>query len=273
MEFPPPPPAAALLNGDIQIYKWVWWRSRLRKIISSFAINERNSWRALCPLQTQFSNEKRCAPSFPPTTTPIHLSSAHPCELWGIHSFKCWPQDWDACLVNYFQNQRMRRRDLFWGRTCRAWQFPHSAPYVLLLKTDVSENQNKQNNGVHIDICAADLLLICRIWVDAQFRCSQWFKQQYLSYIKAFLFYSGRRSIYGYIYTRKSFYDDVFLLCDTNKPHPVWEFLPYLLDINMILQPALFLLVCFGVCGSVTVNVISFSVIAIYFLLVAGHPS
>lgn len=155
-------PPAALLNGDVQIYKWVWWRSRPWKIISSFAISERNSSRALCPLQTQFSNEKRCAPSFPPslppTTTTIHLSSAHPRELWGIHSFKCWSQDWDACSVNYFQNQRMRRRDLFWGQTCGPWRFPHSAPYVLLLKMAVSEHQNKQNNGVHADICTTDLL-------------------------------------------------------------------------------------------------------------------
>lgn len=53
----------------------------------------------------------------------------------------------------------MRGRDLFWGRTCRPWQFPHSAPYVLLLETDVSENHNKQHNGVHMDVCAAGLLL------------------------------------------------------------------------------------------------------------------
>lgn len=160
-----PPLCCALLNGDIQIYKWVWWRSRPWKIISSFAINERNSSRALCPLQTQFSNEKRCAPSLPPThpptTTPIHLSSAHPRELGGIHSFKCWSQDSDACSLNSSQNQRMRGGELFWGRTCRPWRFPHSAPCVLLLKMDVCEHQNQQKAGVHADICAC--CWTCRI--------------------------------------------------------------------------------------------------------------
>lgn len=97
------------------------------------------------------------SPCHPPTTTPIHLSSAHPHELWGIHSFKCWFQGpalrIDACSLSYFQNQRMRRGDLFWGRTCRLRQFPHSAPYVLLLETGIFENHNKQNNGVHGDMC------------------------------------------------------------------------------------------------------------------------
>lgn len=88
------PPPSALLNGDIQIYKWPWWRKRPWKIISSFIINERNSSRALCPLQTQFSNEKCCA-SPPPHPFPFSQFIClvpTPHALCGIHSFKCWSQ-------------------------------------------------------------------------------------------------------------------------------------------------------------------------------------
>lgn len=102
----PPPPA--LFNGDIQIYKWVWWRNRPWKIISSFIINERNSSQALCPLQTQFSNEKCCAFVF-----ITHLSSAHPFVLWGIHSFKCWSQG--PALRIKFQTQSTIFRIKEWG--------------------------------------------------------------------------------------------------------------------------------------------------------------
>lgn len=128
------PPPSALLNGDIQIYKWPWWRNRPWKIISSFIINERNSSRALCPLQTQFSNEKCCAPPRPLSPFPIHLSSAHPsCALWNsfiqVLVSRSGSQDRDANWLHYFQNQRMRRRAFYFrGQTRRPCQFPHSAP-------------------------------------------------------------------------------------------------------------------------------------------------
>lgn len=128
------PPPSALLNGDIQIYKWPWWRKRPWKIISSFIINERNSSRALCPLQTQFSNEKCCAPPHPLPLFSIHLSSAHPsCALWNsfiqVLVSRSGSQDWDANWLNYFQNQRMRRGAVYFrGQTCRPRQFPQSAP-------------------------------------------------------------------------------------------------------------------------------------------------
>lgn len=128
------PPPSSLLNGDIQIYKWPWWRKRPWKIISSFIINERNSSRALCPLQTQFSNEKCCAPPHPLPLSPIHLSSAHPsCALWNsfiqVLVSRSGSQDRDANWLNYFQNQRMRRGAVYFrGQTCRPGQFPQSAP-------------------------------------------------------------------------------------------------------------------------------------------------
>lgn len=170
MEFFTPP--SALLNGDIQIYKWVWWRSCPWKIISSFAINERNSSWALCPLQTQFSNEKRCAPSLPPTATLIHLSSAHPRELWGIHSFKCWFQGPGLRIETHAQLTIFRMKEwdarIYFGVGLAGPGCSHTLLHMLCcwkwtyLKTII----NKTMVCIWTPALQA-YCLTCRIWVDA----------------------------------------------------------------------------------------------------------
>lgn len=131
------------------------------KIISSFIINERNSSRALCPLQTQFSNEKCCAFFFF-FFSLLHLSSAHPLVLWGIHSFKCWSQG---------PGLRIEMLTPFTILRMKEWEgegqfFPvgsifrvrltgpgssHTPPCVLDMLA-VENCNNKHNNGVHLTL-------------------------------------------------------------------------------------------------------------------------
>lgn len=128
-------------------------------------------------------------PSHPPTPTPIHLSSGHPLELWGIHSFKCWSQDWDAWLTIF----RIKEWDagIYFGAGLVGPDSSHTLLHMFCCwKKDISENQNKQNNGVRIDICAADVFIVKRAGYELMLSSNPppWLKQHDFSYIRLFWF-------------------------------------------------------------------------------------
>lgn len=86
---------------------------------------------------------------------------------------------------------------------------PH-APYVLVLELDSFVHNNKPNNGVHIDGCAAGACCwTCRVWGEVWFKCSPFFKarqlnQRYLCLLHLCFFSWGlffccdKRSMYWY---------------------------------------------------------------------------